>query len=54
MTLEQMLIEIKMLKSKIAALPEGSCAIGELTVAIVMLYDSYVTKAESNNRKKVA
>ena len=47
-----MLVEIEALKRRIAMLPPGSMLIGEMTVALVALYDSYVAAIE--NRKKAA
>ena len=42
MTPKEMLVEIESIKRRIALLPEGSVMVGELTVALVVLYDSYV------------
>ena len=52
MNTTEMLVEINALKRRIAMLPEGSALLGELTVALVALYDSYVYAIEP--RKKAA
>lgn len=46
MNTTEMLVEIEALKRRIAMLPEGSALLGELTVALVILYDSYVYAVE--------
>ncbi len=51
MTTQEMLSEIEAVKRRIAMLPEGSTLTGELTVALVLLYDAYVMATEG---RKVA
>jgi hypothetical protein len=46
MTTKEMLVEIEAIKRRIRMLPEGSALIGDLTVALVALYDSYAAIIE--------
>jgi hypothetical protein len=46
MTTKEMLVEIEAIKRRIRQLPEGSAQIGELSMALVALYDSYVAATE--------
>lgn len=46
MTTKEMLVEIEAIKRRIRMLPEGSAKIGELSMALAALYDSYVAAME--------
>jgi hypothetical protein len=47
MSEKEMLDEIEAVKRRIAMLPEGSVLVGELTVALVALYDSYIARKKA-------
>lgn len=48
MNKKEIMDEVQDIKMKIVALPEGSVKIGELTVALVVLYDQYVRVVEKD------
>jgi len=54
MNTKELLVEIAKVRSEIALLPPGSIMIGDLTCALVALYDMYVKAHESPEATKEA